>query len=151
MTTAKKQLALDIILFLIIALFVYAAVSKLIDYERFEATIGKSPLIAKHATWVAIAVPGIEILISLILIIPRLRLVGLYLAFMLMAMFTLYIAFILTFSPYVPCSCGGILNSMGWSEHLIFNITFIGIALAGILITKPADATMQDDRIPHTI
>ncbi|MGC1244316.1 MAG: MauE/DoxX family redox-associated membrane protein [Chryseosolibacter sp.] len=48
--------------------------------------------------------------------------------------FTGYIAFILTFSPYVPCSCGGILSSMGWTEHLIFNVVFTALAVAGIFL-----------------
>jgi hypothetical protein len=35
--------------------------------------------------------------------------------------FTTYIILILNFSSFIPCSCGGILEKLGWTEHLIFN------------------------------
>jgi len=63
-----------------------------------------------------------------------LRLTALYAAFSLMVMFTAYIAFILNFSDYIPCSCGGILEKMSWKEHLIFNSGFVIIALIGIAL-----------------
>ena len=130
-----KQIGvLDVIIFLFILLFVYAATSKLIDYELFKAQIGNSPLIMQHAKWMAWAVPASEIIISAAFIVPRLLLPALYASFFLMFTFTAYIAFILTFSPYLPCSCGGILSSMGWSEHLIFNIGFTLLAVVGIIL-----------------
>jgi uncharacterized membrane protein YphA (DoxX/SURF4 family) len=132
----KKAIFLDVIIFLFAVLFVYAAASKLFEFEEFKAQIGKSPLIIKHAEWLAWAVPAIEIIISLALYISRLRLIALYASFFLMFMFAGYIAFILSFSPYVPCSCGGILSTMGWTEHLIFNIAFTLLAVVGIVLYK---------------
>jgi uncharacterized membrane protein YphA (DoxX/SURF4 family) len=129
----KKVNVLDVIVFLFVVLFVYAAASKLLEFDQFEAQIGKSPLITNYANWIAWLVPLIEIAISFALLIPRLQLVGLYASFCLMFMFTGYIFFILNFSPYVPCSCGGILSSMGWAEHLIFNIGFTLLSIAGIV------------------
>jgi uncharacterized membrane protein YphA (DoxX/SURF4 family) len=130
----KRFNFLDIIIFLFVTLFVYAATSKLMEYDLFKAQIGKSPLIMNHSEWIAWMVPTVEIAISLAFIIPRLLLPALYSSFFLMFMFTAYIAFILTFSPYVPCSCGGILSSMGWTEHLIFNIGFTLLAVVGIVL-----------------
>lgn len=130
----KKINFLDIIFVLFAILFVYAAASKLFDYQEFKGQLGKSPLILKQANWLAWAVPGAEIIISISLFIPRLQLVALYASFFLMFLFTGYISFILTFSPYVPCSCGGVLNSMGWTEHLIFNIAFTLLAVVGIVL-----------------
>lgn len=133
----KKIKAIDIIVFLFMLLFIYAATTKLLEYDLFKAQIGKSPLILKYADTFAWMVPGIELLITVMLFIPRLWLIGLYASFSIMVAFTLYIVFILAFSPYVPCSCGGILSSMGWAEHLIFNIAFTILAAAGIyLLTR---------------
>jgi uncharacterized membrane protein YphA (DoxX/SURF4 family) len=129
MTKAK---VLDIIVFLFVTLFMYAAISKLTEYREFEAQISKSPLILEYSTWLAFMVPIVEILISLLLLIPRTQLVALYAAFSLMFLFTAYIAFMLVFSPYVPCSCGGILSRMGWEEHLVFNSIFTLLGLIGI-------------------
>ncbi|HZH70563.1 MAG TPA: MauE/DoxX family redox-associated membrane protein [Flavobacteriaceae bacterium] len=34
----------------------------------------------------------------------------------------------------MPCSCGGVLEQLGWTEHLAFNIGFMGLGVVGILI-----------------
>lgn len=132
----KKLNFLDVIIFLFMFLFVYAAVSKLVEYDLFRAQLGKSPLLTRYAGIFSWLVPGVELIVAGMLFIPRYQLAGLYGAFTLMLGFTGYIAFILTFSPYVPCSCGGILSSMGWTEHLIFNIGFTILAFVGILLHR---------------
>jgi uncharacterized membrane protein YphA (DoxX/SURF4 family) len=139
----KKLNILDIIVFLFVLLFVYAAANKVIDYNLFKAQIGKSPLIMNHSNWIAWFIPGSEILIAFALLFPRTQLLALYASFSLMFTFTAYIAFILTFSPYVPCSCGGILNSMGWTEHLIFNIGFTALAVVGIVFYNKAQSASE--------
>lgn len=128
------KLAAEIIAFLFIVLFMYAAVSKLMDYEKFRAQLGQSPLLTAFAGWVSWGVPAIEILIAGMLAVPRLRLVAFYASFSLMVMFTAYITVILQFSDYVPCSCGGVLQDMSWTTHLVFNIGFVLLALAGIFL-----------------
>src|SRR5690606_36105991 len=55
-------------------------------------------------------------------------------SYVLMLFFSTYIYIILNYSPYVPCSCGGVLEKMGWSEHLIFNITFCALALIALYL-----------------
>lgn len=129
-----KKILLEIICGLFILLFTYAAVSKLLDYQQFNVQLGQSPVLAAYADVLAWAVPFGEIVISLMLFVTRFRLIGLFASFFLMVMFTAYIIVILNFSDYVPCSCGGILEKLGWTEHLIFNIAFIALAFIGILI-----------------
>ena len=131
-----KNGIIEIICLLYLLLFVYAAVSKLLDFENFEVQLGQSPLLSAFAGWVSWGVPIVELVIALLLLVPRFRLVGLFAAFSLMVMFTTYIIIILNFSSFVPCSCGGILEKMGWTEHLIFNIGFVVLALIGILLQK---------------
>ncbi|WP_254088745.1 MauE/DoxX family redox-associated membrane protein [Dawidia soli] len=126
---------IEIICALFIILFVYAALTKLLDYEKFRIQIGQSPLLTAFAGWIAWIVPVTEFLISIMLVFVRLRLVGLYAAFSLMVMFTTYIVCILTLSLYIPCSCGGVLEKLGWKEHLIFNIVFIILAAVAVLIS----------------
>jgi uncharacterized membrane protein YphA (DoxX/SURF4 family) len=80
--------------------------------------------------WLVIAAEG---LVSFLLLLPgTFRLVGFYGAFCLMTMFTVYVFSILNFSNYVPCSCGGVLEKLGWEEHLVFNFAFVILAAAGI-------------------
>jgi hypothetical protein len=134
----KKQIFLDIICCLFIVLFIYAAASKFLDFEKFRIQLGKSPLLTAYAGWVAWTIPYIEIGIAILLSIPRWRLAGLYAAFALMVMFSAYIVAITRFSDYVPCSCGGVLQNMTWNQHLVFNLLFVGLGATGVLIEGQA-------------
>lgn len=131
-----KGIIVEVICYLFILLFVYAAVSKLMDFQKFTVQVGQSPILTSLGSWVVVMVPSLELIIALCLAIPRFRLIAMYASFTLMVIFTTYIVFILKFSPYVPCSCGGILDKMGWDEHLIFNIGFVVLAFIGILFLE---------------
>ncbi len=131
----KKHTALtpDIISGLFILLFFYAASSKLLDYQKFRIQLGKSPLLAPFATWMSWIVPALEIGIAIALCFKSSQIKALYAAFSMMVVFTAYIVVILNFSEYIPCSCGGILENMSWRQHLVFNILFTLLGVAGVL------------------
>ncbi|GHN02271.1 hypothetical protein WSM22_37600 [Cytophagales bacterium WSM2-2] len=130
----NKETIIEIISCLFIALFIYTAVSKLIDYTKFRVEIGKSPLLTSFAPWVAIGIPVTEIIVAVLLSLKSWRLIALYASFTLMMTFTAYIIAILQFSEFIPCTCGGVLQNMTWNQHLVFNIVFILMALVGILL-----------------
>lgn len=129
-----SKFIIDIVVFLYILLLVYAAFTKLLDYQKFVIQLGQSPILTHYATLLAWVVPLLELVISTLLIIPRTRLAGLYAAFSLMVMFTTYIVLASRFSDYVPCSCGGVLEGMTWTQHLTFNVAFVLLGLAGIML-----------------
>lgn len=129
-----RNIFIEVVSFLYILLFVYAAISKLLDFENFQVQLGQSPLVSSFAGIVSWAVPIIELLIAGLLLFSSTRFLAMWAAFSLMTVFTAYIFIILNYSPFVPCSCGGILEKMGWQEHFIFNFVFMILAAAGILI-----------------
>ena len=141
LSTKSKSLIVEIICFLFILLFVYASLNKLIDVEKFRVQIGQSPLLTGVAPVISWLIPAIEILISLALVSSKFRLAALYASFGLMVGFSLYIIAILNFSEHVPCSCGGVLENMGWTQHLIFNIVFVFLAALGILFYERHSAS----------
>ncbi|MEE9406967.1 MAG: MauE/DoxX family redox-associated membrane protein [Polaribacter sp.] len=132
MKVTYKNITVEIICILYGTLFFYAAISKALDYQKFQVQLGQSPLRSAYADWIAFLVPTIEFILVILLFIVPLRLFALFASFFLMVMFTAYIIIILNFSDFVPCSCGGILEELGWTEHLIFNVAFI--ILAGVAI-----------------
>lgn len=134
LNTKIQNLFLEFTCLLYIILFVYAAVSKLLDFENFQAQLGQSPLLSPFADFVSYSVIIIELIIAVLLSIPKLRYFALWGAVALMSMFTSYIVIILHFSYFVPCSCGGILEKLGWTEHLIFNVVFVVLAIVAILL-----------------
>lgn len=134
LSVQSKSVIIEFITMLYILLFVYVATSKLLDFNTFQVQLGQSPLLSAFAGWVAFGVPFLELFIVLLLVFPKWRLVGLYAAFSLMVLFSAYIVVILNFSSFVPCSCGGILENMSWTQHLVFNILFVILAIVGIYL-----------------
>lgn len=132
----RKTLVTEIISSLLILLFIYTALSKLLDYASFKSVLSRSPLIAGQAAVVALALPITEIMVSLLLFVPRTRLWGFYGASVLMTVFTLYLAYMILFTPKLPCSCGGVLKQMTWNQHLVFNIFFLLLALTGTIFER---------------
>ncbi len=125
---------MDTISILFIILFAYAAVSKWLDFSHFKVQLGQSPIITDFSSWLIWFVPAVEISISILLLLSRSRQIGLYFSFSLMTLFSGYIVLITRFSPFTPCSCGGVLQNMNWNQHLIFNIFFMALAMTGILL-----------------
>ncbi len=120
-----KQIYIEVVSLLFILLFVYAALNKLLDFENFQVQLAQSPLLSSFAEVVSYLIPISELLIAFLLCFRSWRLVGLLCGYMLMLMFSTYIFIMLHFSPFVPCSCGGILDELSWNEHLIFNLVFV--------------------------
>ncbi len=121
---------------LLILLFVYTASSKLMNFHSFVIVLSKSPLINSYAHLVAIALPFVELTISALLFIPKHREKGFLFSSFLMFFFTIYIAYMLAFAPNLPCSCGGVLQTLGWKNHLIFNCFFMLISGVGWLTER---------------
>lgn len=134
LNTKTKKLIVEIICLFYILLFVYAAVSKLLDFENFEVQLGQSPLLSVFAWWISWIIPSLELLTVFLLILPRFRILGLFATLSLMTMFTVYIFIILHFSSFVPCSCGGILEKMSWNTHLIFNVFCILCSVTALVL-----------------
>lgn len=126
--TSYKSIIIEGVCLLYVLLFVYAATSKLLDFENFQIQIGQSPLISAFASYISWFIPLLEITICLLLIVPKTRIIGLLASYFLMIMFTTYIFIILNYSSFVPCSCGGILEKLNWTQHLFFNFTFTVLA-----------------------
>lgn len=130
----KREILLEVICFLLVVLFTYAAASKLFDYEKFVVQIEQSPLLTGLGNFVPWLVISFEFLVSIFLLVSRFRLYALFGSLSLMTLFTSYIVAILNFSSFVPCSCGGVLEKLGWTEHLILNSLFIVLSVLGIYL-----------------
>jgi uncharacterized membrane protein YphA (DoxX/SURF4 family) len=117
-------------------LFIYASISKILDFENFQVQLAQSPLLSAFAGFISYSVIIAELIIVVLLCIKITRIIGLYLSLGIMVSFTVYIYLILNYSDFVPCSCGGILEKLGWTEHLIFNIVCVLFAFVGIYILQ---------------
>ena len=138
----KKQILLESIVSLLVMMFLYASFSKYFDFAGFQLAMYRQPFPHWFSTVLIIFMPPAEILISILLITAKQRTLGLRAAVILMALFTAYIASILShFFPKVPCSCGGVIARLNWPQHLVFNCCFLLLALTGLIIQLKTDVT----------
>ena len=142
MKTKKTGITTFISIFFIL-LFCYAAISKIMDFEKFQIQMTESPLLSAFAGFLPYVLIISEFIIAELLCYRITQNAGLLASFILMLFFTGYIALMLFTSEILPCSCGGILEKMTWTEHLYFNIGCAVLAILALVYNKkysrPAD------------
>lgn len=133
----RKVVLKEVINWLLILLFIYAAASKLMNYKLFIYQIDIQPFDDRYTKLIVFGVPAIEFIIAGLLIFNRTNLIGLWMSLILMLIFTGYIILIkLNYYGKIPCSCGGIIEKLNWTQHLLFNIFFVLISILGINLNK---------------
>lgn len=132
----RYQIIVNIISFLFMVLWIYAATSKLLIYEEFQIQLSKSPFVSKYSPQLVWIIPLTEYILAGLFLFSKNLITALYSSFSFMVLFTLYIVAILNFGNSIPCSCGGIIAQLSWKEHILFNVTFILLAFIGIVFLK---------------
>jgi len=142
----RRDIVTEIVVCLLILLFAYTATSKLINHNQFvvQMEISPLPLIRMFALDFGWFIPIIELTLVFFLLIARLRLYGLYGSLILLSIFELYIMGMLLSGYHLPCSCGGIIGTMSWRAHLVFNATFIFLASVVIWHYKTSHFSTDD-------
>ncbi|MGN6539847.1 MAG: MauE/DoxX family redox-associated membrane protein [Ginsengibacter sp.] len=131
----KKQTA-SIICALFILLFAYAAFSKLLGLSQFRSALSNAPLIGRYATVFSLLIPVLELVVVILLILPRTVATGLIGATSLLIAFTGYLVLMVLTDPNLPCSCGGIIQQLSWKQHIVFNVFFIILGIIGIYFQR---------------
>jgi hypothetical protein len=143
-----KEKTTDIISGLLIFLFAYAAISKLIDRQHFQAVLTQMLLIKKIASFISIALPVTELVVCALLFMPGTKLLGLYASLGLLIAFTIYIGYMISFAPHLFCTCGGVLEQMSWTQHFIFNLVFMLLSAIGIKMHQANKNIVATHRLP---
>ena len=134
---SKRQVTLEAIAALLILLFLYAGISKFLDFDRFIGEMNNQPFPNSWTPLLVWTIPSIEIVIAIALIFERTRLPGLIASFILMTLFTVYTGSVLLhFFAYVPCSCGGVIRKLSWPQHMVFNLFFVALSALGIVLQR---------------
>lgn len=136
LSSRTKEIIVDIISYLFIFLFVYTAYSKGINHSGFSKSLGRYKMIENYTDQIAWLVPAAEVFVSGFLLFPKTRKLGLIASLILMLTFTVFLLFMVFTMDSLFCSCGGVLSSMGFWEHIWFNVGFIVLAIIGIVLFK---------------
>ena len=133
----KRQVVLECIAALLILLFLYASVSKFLDFKRFIDEMNNQPLPNSWTPFLVWGIPFLEIAISAALLFEYTRLLAFYASLVLMILFTIYAIMILAhFFPYVPCSCGGVIRKLTWPQHLALNLIYVVLSVLGLVLQR---------------
>ncbi|WP_176885031.1 MauE/DoxX family redox-associated membrane protein [Dyadobacter soli] len=133
----NRSLIIRLITAALIILYFYTALSKVIDYEKFRAQMLNQtfPSWLSHlAFWL---LPPAELLAVLLLVNPSMRHAGLWLSTLLMTAFTGYMGLVLLdFFSRRPCSCGGVISSLSFESHFLFNLFFLTLSITGLMLAR---------------
>lgn len=125
-----------VIRWLCMVLFMYTAYAKITDHSRFINGLTRVHLISGFAAFISFAVPIVEIITAMLLLIPQTAKIGLYCFTAIMTVFTVYIISAIIWEQKLPCRCGGAIEELSWSQHIWFNLAFILIAIFATWLMK---------------
>ncbi len=133
---SQRLIIKNVIIFTLVFLWVYAAASKVLDFNMFKGQMHRQVLPHFLKVSLVYILPPLELSAAILLLFERTQLRGFVLSFGLMVLFTLYVgAAVFRFFDNVPCSCGGLLSEMGWDAHFIFNLIFLLLTAIGLIIS----------------
>ncbi len=128
------NLIIEAITAVLLLLWIYTGLNKLIHYDKFSFETGRSPFLQHIAPLVAMILPAGELVIAALLIFRRTRVMGLYASLFLMTLFTGYVYVMLHYAYDLPCSCGGIIELLTWEQHLVVNCMLTLLTAIAILL-----------------
>lgn len=135
---------------LLIFLFTYTAGSKFSEFGFFRAQLSIYPYIKGAAPFLAMAVPAAELGVVACLLFPATRKLGLYASFLLLLCFTVYLGVMVATQSNLPCSCGGVIASLSWQQHILFNLFFMFLSWLGIRFESRRTGRLPLGKRRHT-
>jgi len=132
----KRSIVADSIAYFFVLLFLYTGIAKLMDIPNFRNELSSSPGLGGLSWIITWALPIGEILLAVMLFLPRWRLRGLYATLVLMTLFTGYVITLLLIDDQLSCSCGGIIEALNPLQHIVFNSACVILSLVGILTAR---------------
>lgn len=133
----KRNAAGIFIVSLLTLLFGYTAMMKILNHESFRHALEQMPLLKTGAAVIAWAVPLTELMIVLLLLFPGTGVKGIWASLLLLTVFTCYLGYMVLSDSKLPCSCGGIISTLSWNEHIVVNLLFIGLSALGVWLHMP--------------
>ncbi|MGX5817755.1 MauE/DoxX family redox-associated membrane protein [Chitinophaga lutea] len=150
----KRKTTFEIITLLLLLLYVYTAASKLSDYKTVLFNMNSQPFDDAYSPYIVFGLVGAEFIVGAMLVFRRTVYAGLWASLGLLGMFTAYIILIkANYFGTVPCSCGGVISQLTWTQHLYFNLFFIGLNVLAIVLYKQmkrgSDANANENAIVY--
>ena len=130
----QKSIIRTLSLFLAI-LLAYAACYKLLTFKDFQYQLNKTIYFTGYSTLIACCIPVLELLAAALLVRGITRLAGLFGAFFLINIYTIYLLAMLQQGHQMPCDCGELWPVLTLGQHLLFNLAIIVVSSAAVILS----------------
>ncbi|MHC8949753.1 MauE/DoxX family redox-associated membrane protein [Sphingobacterium hungaricum] len=132
-----RKLIVITLLALLLLLWIPACLDKILHFAVFKNGMLAQPISTTFAKLLSYAVPIAEIIIILLLLIPRLQLYGCLLSSALLFAFSAYILLMyVADARSLPCICGSLIPQLGWFWHLWFNLLFLALSIGAYVLIR---------------
>ncbi|MDR0265056.1 MAG: hypothetical protein LBJ04_17695 [Sphingobacterium sp.] len=135
----------DVIIYGYAFLYMYTGWTKLMNMAAFIRGNSKIPHLGQYAKLISYGIPSLEIVLAILLVIPvyRIKRLALWTSTLLMGTFTIYLCLMVRFVEKKLCHCGGVIESMGWKTHIVFNIIWLIAGIFALVRTKVIHSKIQ--------
>ncbi len=132
-----KRYTLPAIIFLLMLLYGWTAVSNFRDLQAFNIKLHMqvfSPLMADVLTF---TIPPVLAVVFFLLFFPESRLWGLASSSVLLTLFSGYTILVLcSFFEADACSCISVIKGMNWTQQTVVNLVFLTLSIIGLTLKR---------------
>lgn len=128
----------DVIIYGYAFMYMYTGWAKFMNLSTFIRGNSKIPHLGQYAKLIGYGIPSLEIVLAILLVIPvyRIKRFALWTSTLLMGVFTLYLSLMVGFIEKKLCHCGGVIESMGWKTHIVFNLIWLFAGIFALVRTN---------------
>lgn len=128
----------DLIIYGYSFLYMYTGWAKFMNISTFIRGNSKIPHLGQYAKLIGYGIPALEIVLAILLVIPvyRIKRFALWTSTLLMVVFTVYLSLMVKLAENKLCHCGGVIESMGWEAHIVFNSIWLIAGIFALVKTK---------------
>lgn len=131
---SKVAIGIEVSAWILAFVFAYTAIAKVYDWQATKLAMYNQVIPDWSKDLLLYSIPLIELFVAFMLLIPRRRNIGFLASLTLMLLFTGYVAWVwFGLAGRVPCSCGGVISSLTWGQHLLLNLGLTGLSVWGLL------------------
>lgn len=130
----KKNLITEIIIFLLLLMWAYTFVSKVLDFDTFRRQINGAYLLSSLGSPLPYLLQVLHLSLVVLLIKKSWRKIGLITSLSLLVLYTGYLIYILKFAPSIPCSCISLYSGFIWEDQLLVNFAVMVLNIIGLIM-----------------
>lgn len=141
-----KNLIAETIIFLLLLMWAYTFVSKLIDFDTFERQINGAYLLSALGSALPYVLQILHLSIVVLLIKKSWRKMGLITSLFILLIYTAYLVYILKFAPSIPCSCISLFRGLKWDDQFWLNLAVLTLNIIGLIMfsfKRPPHSSIQ--------